>query len=132
MIQSANDQSFLLVLITVCLGACFVWASKMEEVLASVLDRRQERTERRRKHIAELNKRATEAGRSGESRSWSVAPAVCRRWSSPRLQSFELQPLEANRTTVIPIMLIAKFFIPSSFAAGRDQPSGFSNSNDLR
>jgi site-specific DNA recombinase len=33
----------------------------LEEVLASVLDRRQERTERRREHIAELNKRATEA-----------------------------------------------------------------------
>jgi len=34
---------------------------RLEEVLASVLDRRQERTERRREHIAELNKRATEA-----------------------------------------------------------------------
>jgi site-specific DNA recombinase len=30
------------------------------QVLASVLDRRQERTERRREHIAELNKRAAE------------------------------------------------------------------------
>jgi DNA invertase Pin-like site-specific DNA recombinase len=34
---------------------------RLEEVLASVLDRRQERTERRREHITELNKRATEA-----------------------------------------------------------------------
>jgi site-specific DNA recombinase len=34
---------------------------RLEEVLASVLDRRQARTERRREHIAELNKRATEA-----------------------------------------------------------------------
>src|SRR5271154_3589292 len=33
---------------------------RLEEILASVLDRRQERTERRREHIAELNKRATE------------------------------------------------------------------------
>ena len=34
---------------------------RLEEVLASVLDRRQERAERRREHIAELNKRAAEA-----------------------------------------------------------------------
>jgi site-specific DNA recombinase len=34
---------------------------RLEEVLASVLDRRQERTKRRREHITELNKRATEA-----------------------------------------------------------------------
>ncbi|WP_245269240.1 zinc ribbon domain-containing protein [Rhodomicrobium udaipurense] len=34
---------------------------RLEEVLASVLDRRQERSERRREHIAELNKRAAEA-----------------------------------------------------------------------
>ncbi len=33
---------------------------RLEEVLASVLDRRQERAERRRQHIAELNKRAAE------------------------------------------------------------------------
>jgi chromosome segregation ATPase len=33
---------------------------RLEQVLATVLDRRQERTERRRDHIAELNKRATE------------------------------------------------------------------------
>jgi site-specific DNA recombinase len=33
---------------------------RLEEVLASVLDRRQERAVRRREHIAELNKRATE------------------------------------------------------------------------
>jgi len=33
---------------------------RLEEILASVLDRRQERAERRREHIAELNKRATE------------------------------------------------------------------------
>ncbi len=33
---------------------------RLEEILASVLDRRQERTERRREHIAELNKRAAE------------------------------------------------------------------------
>ena len=33
---------------------------RLEEVLASVLDRRQERAERRREHIAELNKRAAE------------------------------------------------------------------------
>ena len=33
---------------------------RIEEVLASVLDRRQERAERRREHIAELNKRAAE------------------------------------------------------------------------
>ena len=36
-------------------------AERLEEVLATVLDRRQERTERRREHITELNKRATEA-----------------------------------------------------------------------
>ena len=34
---------------------------RLEEVLAVVLDRRQERSERRRHHIGELNKRATEA-----------------------------------------------------------------------
>ncbi len=34
--------------------------ARLEMVLATVLDRRQERTERRRDHIAELNKRATE------------------------------------------------------------------------
>jgi hypothetical protein len=34
---------------------------RLEEVLASVLDRRQERAERRRQHITELNKRAVEA-----------------------------------------------------------------------
>ncbi|MFM9829435.1 MAG: zinc ribbon domain-containing protein [Sphingomonas sp.] len=34
--------------------------TRLEVVLATVLDRRQERTERRRDHIAELNKRATE------------------------------------------------------------------------
>src|SRR6185437_9828273 len=33
---------------------------RLEEVLASVLDRRQERAERRREHVAELNKRAAE------------------------------------------------------------------------
>ena len=33
---------------------------RLDEVLASVLDRRQERAERRREHIAELNKRAAE------------------------------------------------------------------------
>jgi hypothetical protein len=33
---------------------------RLKEVLASVLDRRQERAERRREHIAELNKRAAE------------------------------------------------------------------------
>jgi site-specific DNA recombinase len=33
---------------------------RLEEVLASVLDRRHERTERRQEHIAELNKRAAE------------------------------------------------------------------------
>ncbi len=33
---------------------------RLEEVLATVLDRRQERSERRREHIAELNKRAAE------------------------------------------------------------------------
>ncbi|MHB1103537.1 MAG: hypothetical protein ACYC0C_12355 [Devosia sp.] len=33
---------------------------RLEEVLASVLDHRQERAERRREHIAELNKRAAE------------------------------------------------------------------------
>jgi site-specific DNA recombinase len=33
---------------------------RLEEVLASVLDRRQERAERRREHIAELNQRAAE------------------------------------------------------------------------
>ncbi len=33
---------------------------RLEKVLAAVLDRRQERSERRREHIAELNKRATE------------------------------------------------------------------------
>jgi site-specific DNA recombinase len=34
--------------------------ARLEEVLASILDRRQERAERRREHIAELNKRAAE------------------------------------------------------------------------
>jgi hypothetical protein len=34
---------------------------RLEEVLASVLDHHQERTERRRQHIAELNGRAVEA-----------------------------------------------------------------------
>ena len=34
---------------------------RLEEVLASVLDRRQERAGRRREHVAELNKRAAEA-----------------------------------------------------------------------
>ncbi len=34
---------------------------RLEEVLEAVLDRRQEQAERRRDHIAELNKRATEA-----------------------------------------------------------------------
>jgi site-specific DNA recombinase len=33
---------------------------RLEEVLVLVLDRRQERAERRREHIAELNKRAAE------------------------------------------------------------------------
>ncbi len=33
---------------------------RLEEILATVLDRRQERAERRREHIGELNKRATE------------------------------------------------------------------------
>jgi AcrR family transcriptional regulator len=33
---------------------------RLEEILASILDRRQERAERRREHIAELNKRAAE------------------------------------------------------------------------
>jgi len=33
---------------------------RLEEILASILDRRQERAERRRGHIAELNKRAAE------------------------------------------------------------------------
>jgi len=33
---------------------------RLEEILASVLDRRQERAERRSEHIVELNKRATE------------------------------------------------------------------------
>jgi hypothetical protein len=39
---------------------------RLEEVLASVLNRRQERTERRREHIAELNKRAAETGPTAE------------------------------------------------------------------
>jgi site-specific DNA recombinase len=34
---------------------------RLEEMLASILDRRQERAERRREHITELNKRAAEA-----------------------------------------------------------------------
>ena len=34
--------------------------AQLEEMLAAVLDRRQERSERSREHIAELNKRATE------------------------------------------------------------------------
>ncbi|MGO8915152.1 MAG: hypothetical protein ACLQJR_04525 [Stellaceae bacterium] len=33
---------------------------RLEEILASILDRRHERAERQRVHIAELNKRATE------------------------------------------------------------------------
>ena len=36
---------------------------RVEEVLASVLDRRQEQASRRREPIAELNKRASEAGK---------------------------------------------------------------------
>ena len=40
---------------------CLLAPERLEEVLASVLDRRQERSERRRQHIAELNKRAVEA-----------------------------------------------------------------------
>ena len=39
----------------------FLNPDRLEIVLSSVLDRRQERTERRREHIAELSKRATEA-----------------------------------------------------------------------
>jgi len=39
---------------------------RLEEVLASVLDRRQERAERRREHIAELNKRAAETDLAAE------------------------------------------------------------------
>ena len=38
----------------------FLDPSRLEIVLAAVLDRRQERSERRREHIAELNKRASE------------------------------------------------------------------------
>ena len=38
----------------------FLDSSRLEIVLSAVLDRRQERGERRREHIAELNKRATE------------------------------------------------------------------------
>ena len=40
---------------------------RLEEVLVSVLDRRQESAERRREHIAELNKRASKptCGSSG-------------------------------------------------------------------
>lgn len=34
--------------------------ARLEEILATVLDRRQERSERKQQHIAELNKRATE------------------------------------------------------------------------
>lgn len=34
---------------------------RLEEVLATVIDRRQDQSERRREHIAELNKRATKA-----------------------------------------------------------------------
>jgi site-specific DNA recombinase len=33
---------------------------RLEQILSTVLDRRQERSERKRQHIAELNKRATE------------------------------------------------------------------------
>jgi hypothetical protein len=33
---------------------------RLEEVLSAVLDRRQERSDRRREHIAELNKRSAE------------------------------------------------------------------------
>ena len=36
-------------------------SDRLEEVLVDVLDRRQERAERRREHIAELNRRATES-----------------------------------------------------------------------
>ncbi len=35
-------------------------SERLEEILAAVLDRRQERAERRREHIVELNKRAAE------------------------------------------------------------------------
>src|SRR6202035_4355563 len=35
--------------------------SRLEKILSSVLDRREERTERQATHIAELRKRATEA-----------------------------------------------------------------------
>ena len=38
----------------------FLQPERLEEILASVLDRRQERAERRREHIAELNERAAE------------------------------------------------------------------------
>ena len=37
---------------------------RLENVLASVLDRRQDRAERRRAHIGELNKRAAGSGRA--------------------------------------------------------------------
>lgn len=34
--------------------------ARLEEILSTVLDRKQERSERKQQHIAELNKRATE------------------------------------------------------------------------
>jgi site-specific DNA recombinase len=34
--------------------------ARLEEILSTVLDRRQERSERKQQHIAELNKRAAE------------------------------------------------------------------------
>ncbi|MDD2676580.1 MAG: zinc ribbon domain-containing protein [Methylacidiphilaceae bacterium] len=55
---------------------------RLAEVLASVIDRRQDHAERRREHIAELNKRAAEAelrlkrlhgrDRGGRGRSWTI------------------------------------------------------------
>jgi len=40
MIQAASDQAFLLMLISICLGACFVWAFwEIEEARQRRLDR---------------------------------------------------------------------------------------------
>lgn len=42
------------------IGARLLQPKRLETVLASVIDRRQERTERRREHLAELHRRITE------------------------------------------------------------------------
>jgi hypothetical protein len=54
MIQTASDQAFLLMLISACLGACFVWA--FWEV---------EETRRRRQRFDEFTREARRSIRPG-------------------------------------------------------------------